>query len=252
MANSSTANASMRVDELVAQLGQVHGTALRTVVLYGSAASEQQVAGHSDQNVLVIVETLALASLRELADVTRRWQDAGNPPPLTLTVREWQRSSDIFPMEYADILAAHKILHGALPLEGIAVVAADLRLQTEHEAMGKLLRLRRGVMTAGSDRKRQAELLRASLSAFQVIFRAVLRLHGVTPPREANAVARAVATQCGFDAAPFERVAALVRGTSIPEHEIELVLAGYVQGVESLVAYLDQFTPPHAGDSLSH
>jgi hypothetical protein len=155
-------------------------------------------------------------------------------------------------MEYADILAGHKLLHGTLPLDGIVVRATDLRLQTEHEAMGKLLRLRRGVMTAGTDLQRQAELLRASLSALQVIFRAVLRLHDVSPPQSADAVARAVATQCGFDAAPFVRVSALVRGTSIPDREIELVLAGYVQGMESLVAYLDQFTPPQAGDSLSH
>ncbi len=246
------ANSSMPLDELVAQLRQVHGAALRTVVLYGSAATDQQVQGQSDHNVLVIVEPLTLGALRQLADITRRWQDAGNPPPLTLTVLEWQRSSDIFPMEYADILGAHKNLYGTLPLDGIVVLATDLRLQTEHEAMGKLLRLRRGVMTAGSDTKRQSELLRASLSALQIIFRAVLRLHHVTPPRSAEAVARAVATHAGFDAAPFERVAALVRGTSIPDREIELVLAGYVQGMESLVAYLDQFTPPTAGDSISH
>ena len=246
------ANSSMPIDELVVQLAQVHGAALSTVVLYGSAATDQQVQGQSDQNVLVIVEVLTLGALRQLADVTRRWQDAGNPPPLTLTVREWQRSSDIFPMEYADILGAHRILHGTLPLAGIVVLSTDLRLQTEHEAMGKLLRLRRGVMTAGTDTKRQSELLRASLSALLVIFRAVLRLHQITPPREAAALARTVATQCGFDAVPFERVAALVRGTNIPDREIELVLAGYVQGMESLVTYLDQFTPPQAGDSLSH
>lgn len=242
---------SMRLDDLVTQLKQVHGSALRAVVLYGSAASDEQVAG-SDQNVLVIVERLALETLRTLAQTTRAWQEAKNPPPLTLTVDEWLRSADIFPLEYADILERHKVLHGSLPLDGIKVQLADLRLQTEHEAMGKLLRLRRGVMTAGTDSKRQSELLKDSFSSLLVIFRGVLRLHAHTPPRDAVQVARAVATQCGFDAAPFERVAALVRGTALPERDTETVLAGYVAGMESLVTYLDRFIPPQtATDSLS-
>lgn len=241
----------MGLDDLVAQLKQVHGSALRAVVLYGSAASDEQVAG-SDQNVLVIVETLALVTLRTLAQTTRAWQEAKNPPPLTLTVDEWLRSADIFPLEYADILERHKLLHGTLPLDGIRVQMSDLRLQTEHEAMGKLLRLRRGVMTAGTDVKRQSELLKDSFSSLLVIFRGVLRLHGQTPPRDALQVVTGVATQCGFNAAPFERVTALVRGTALPERDTENVLAGYVAGMESLVIYLDRFIPPKmATDSLS-
>jgi hypothetical protein len=195
---------------------------------------------------------MSMATLRTLGQTARAWQEAGNPPPLTFTVDEWTRSADIFPMEYADILERHRVLKGALPLDGIRVAPADLRLQTEHEAMGKLLRLRRGVMAAGTDGKRQAELLRASLSSLLVIFRAVLRLHATTPPRDAVQVVRSVATRCGFDATPFEQVAALVRGTALAEREIEAVLSGYVAGMESLVAYLDRFTlPATATDSLS-
>lgn len=238
------AKSTMGVDDLVTQLSQVHGAALRAVALYGSAATNEQVAGHSDTNVLVIVESLTMESLRMLGPTTRAWQEAGNPPPLTFTVAEWERSADIFPMEYADVLERHRVLAGVLPLEGIQVMVADLRLQTEHEAMGKLLRLRRAVMSVGSDAKRQTQLLRDSLSSLLVIFRAVLRLHAVAPPRDAGQVVRAVAERCGFDAAPFERVVALVRGTNIPDREIEAVLAGYVMGMESLVAYLDRFTPP--------
>ncbi len=242
----------MSVTELVTQLTQVHGGALRAVVLYGSAATDEQIAGQSDINVLVIVETLSIATLRALGQTTRAWLEAGNPPPLTFTVEEWRRSADIFPMEYADVLERHRVLHGTLPLDGVHVALADLRLQTEHEAMGKLLRLRRGVMSAGTDAKRQAELMRDSLSSLLVLFRAVLRLHGTVPSRDAVPVVQAVAGHCGFDVAPFERVIAHKRGTTLAERETETVLAGYVAGMESLVAYLDRFTPPAtATDSLS-
>ena len=240
----------MSLDELVRQLRQVHGESLRAVVLYGSAASGEQVVGYSDYNVMVIVSSIALAQMRSLAQTMRAWQEAGNPPVLELTEAEWTRSADIFPMEYADILERHRLLYGTLAMTELVVHADHLRLQTEQEAMGKLLRLRRGVMVAGSDVKRQAELLRASHSALQVIFRAVLRLHGVRPERDAAKVIEATAARCGFDPVPFGRVVALVHGTTIPDGDVETVLAGYVRGMDVLVQYLDRFTPPPAAPAV--
>ncbi len=246
------AMSSMTLDELVLQLRQVHSDLLQAVVLYGSTASDEQVKGHSDLNVLVIVQSLELSTLRTLAPTTRAWAEAGNPSPLTLTKAEWVRSADIFPMEYADILERHRVLHGTLPLDGIVVNARDLRLQVEQEAMGKLLRLRRGVMLAGTDAAKQSELMRVSLSALLVIFRAVLRLHNERPPRDAVQLGHVVGQRCGFDAASFEHVAALVRGKAIETGKTESILSGYVHGMESLVAYLDQFTPPTPSADSPH
>ena len=240
----------MSLDDLVQQLRQVHGDALRAAVLYGSAASGEQVVGHSDFNVLVIVSTIDVALMRSLGQTMRAWQEAGNPPVLVLTEQEWRRSADIFPMEYADILERHRVLDGTLSLSDLTVDPQHLRLQTEQEAMGKLLRLRRGVMVAGTDPARQTDLLRSSFSALLVIFRAVLRLHGVTPERDATRVIQEVATHCGFDPAPFLSVAALVRGTALSNGEAETVLAGYLRGMDLLVEYLDRFPPPTAAAAV--
>ncbi|HYW30433.1 MAG TPA: hypothetical protein VE869_02920 [Gemmatimonas sp.] len=240
------AKTTMSLDDLVTQLRAVHGPELIGVVLYGSAASDEAVEGRSDKNVLLVVSTLSMDVLRKLAQTSRAWQEAGNPPPLIFTLEEWKRSSDIFPMEYADILERHRVLHGTMPLEGIHIDQAHLRLQTEQEAMGKMLRLRRAVMTAGTDTSRQQELLRASFSALLVIFRAVLRLHGVQPPRDAVAVVQAVGERGGFDVSAFEHVAGLVRGRAIAERDTDAVLTGYVRGMDDLVHYLDRFAPPAA------
>lgn len=237
---------TMHLDELVAQLRQLHGASLVGVVLYGSAASDELVQGHSDQNVLVIIESLNANELRALAQTARAWQEAGNPPPLMLTKREWMGSADVFPMEYADILERHRVLAGRLPLDGIAVKTADLRLQVEQEALGKLLRLRRATMTAGGDIARQREVLRASLSALLVIFRSVVRLHGETPARDAADVIKATAAHSHMDPVPFLRVQQLVRGGVISDADVESVLTDYLGGVEKLTSYLDQFSLPAA------
>lgn len=235
--------ANMTLEQLVEQLRAAYGADLRSVVLYGSAAAGEHIPKRSDYNVLVIVDSLSVEKLRAAGAVAAAWGEAGNPPPMTLTAREWRGSADIFAMEYADILERHKILYGQAPFDGIRVDLRDLRLQLEHEAMGKLLRLRQGVLAAGGDGRRQLELLTASMSTIMVIFRAVLRLHGAPPPTDNLALSAAVADAAGFDASPFQRVVRHVRGEErIAPNDAGTVLGGYLSGMEKLVEHLDRFS----------
>jgi hypothetical protein len=232
----------MTLDELVAQLQKAYGAQLRAVVLYGSAAAGEHIPKRSDYNVLVIVDALDMTHMRASAAVARAWGEKGNPPPLTLTLSEWRGSADIFPMEYADILERHRVLYGTAPFDGVSVDREHLRLQLEHEAMGKLLKLRQGVMAAGGDDKQHLELLAASLSTIMVIFRAVERLHGATPPTDYDRLSRDVASRVGFDVEPVVRVVRHVRGgEKLGSSDVPNVLAGYIAAVQRLVAYLDQY-----------
>lgn len=232
----------MTLDELVSQLRAAYGTALQSIVLYGSAAAGEHIAKRSDYNVLVIVDGLDPARLSAASAASRAWADAGNPAPLTMTVSEWRGSADIFPMEYADILERHKVLFGDPPFDGIRVDLKDLRLQLEQEAMGKLIKLRQGVLASGNEADRQLELLAASLSAIMIIFRALVRMHGGTPPKDNAALVEAVARQVQLDAAPFVRVIKHVRGEStMKATDAASVMGGYMRGMEQLVAYLDRY-----------
>jgi hypothetical protein len=233
--------AKMTPEQLVEQLRRAYGPELRSVVLYGSAAAGEHIPKRSDYNVLVLVDALSLDRLSAAASVARAWSEGGNPAPMTLTMSEWRGSADVFAMEYADILERHKILYGESPFDGIRVDPRDLRLQLEHEAMGKLLRLRQGILASGGDNRLEAELLAASLSTIMVIFRSMARLQGETPPKDNLALAHSVARHAGFDSAPFERVVRHVRGEqTIATGEVRSVVAGYLAGMEKLVAHLDR------------
>jgi hypothetical protein len=240
--------AKMTLDDLVAQLREAYGPALRAAVLYGSAAGGEHHAKHSDHNVLVIVKALTLDGMRAAGAVARAWGAAGNPTPLTLTEAEWRSSVDIFAMEHADILERHRILYAAeaySPLEGLQVAPADLRQQLEYEAMGTLLRLRGGIFSAGDDAAKRVALLAASASQVLVVFRAVLRAVGERPAADNEALCRAVATRAGFDAEPFTAVVAHRRGARALEGAaVADTLAGYHAGLERLVAWLDAL-PAH-------
>lgn len=233
----------MTLDELVAQLRAVFKDGLRAVVLYGSAAAGEHIPKRSDYNVLVIVDALDTARLRMLSATARAWRAAGNPPPLTFTADEWRESADVFPMEYADMLERHRLLHGDSPFEGIRVDRSDLRLQVEHQSLGKLLALRQGVLASGDDARAQLELLASSLSTIMVIFRAVERLRGESPSRDNAALSRSVAGAAGVDAEPFLQVVRHVRGeVKLAASAAPAVLDGYVHGMEGVVRYLDRFT----------
>jgi predicted nucleotidyltransferase len=234
--------AKMTPEQLVEQLRAAYGPELRNVVLYGSAAAGEHIPKRSDYNILVLVDKLSLERLRAAAAVSSAWGEAGNPPPMTLTTHEWRSSADIFAMEYADIIDRHKVLYGENPFDGIRVDPKDLRLQLEHEAMGKLLKLRQGVLASGGDERRQTDLLADSLSTIMVIFRAVVRLERGVPAKDNLTLSQTVARNAGFDASPFERVVRHVRGEQpITPAEVGNVIAGYLDGMERLVDHLDRF-----------
>ena len=235
--------AKMTLEDLVTQLRAAFRDELRAVVLYGSAAvsAGEQVPKKSDYNVLVLVDSLGADRLAGASAAARAWADAGNPPPLTLTVEEWRGSADIFPMEYADVLQRHRVLHGELPTD-VRVDPVHLRLELEHEAMGTLLQLRRGALAAGNDGRAQLELLEASASTVMVIFRALLRLRGETPALDNAALVDQVAAVARLDSAPFQRVVQHRRGEiTLRSKEAAPVLAAYLDGMQRLVRYLDRF-----------
>jgi predicted nucleotidyltransferase len=233
--------ATMTLDDVVAQLRKAYGDELRAVVLYGSAAAGEHIAKRSDYNLLVLVDSLDLERLQREAAIAQAWAEAGNPPPLTLTVQEWRASSDIFPMEYADILERHRVLYGSPPFDGITVDRRNLRLQLEHQSMGKVLQLRQAVMSAGGDRKRLAELLASSLSTFMVIFRALLRYHGEVPSTDYEALCHQLTARTGIATDAFVRVVRHARGTAkLTDQELLPVLAGYLAGAQAVARYVDE------------
>src|SRR6202171_4237525 len=232
----------MKLDELVRELRLAYAMSLRSVVLFGSAVAGEHRPNKSDYNVLVIVDGLPLDRLRAVSAVSKAWAEDGNPPPLTFTAREWRSSADIFPMEYADILERHRVLYGTLPVDGLRVNPADLRLQVEHQTMGKLLQLRQAIMGAGGDTALQIEVLDKSLSTLMVIFRGFIRLHGQVPSQDYEALAASVAQRAGFSPEPFVRVIRHARGTEkLSKDSASLILEEYLAAMERLVAYLDEF-----------
>ncbi|MCC6318991.1 MAG: nucleotidyltransferase domain-containing protein [Gemmatimonadaceae bacterium] len=236
--------AKMTLDDLIAQLRAIYGNDLVAVALYGSAARGEHIAKHSDLNVLVVVEHITMEHLHREAPIARGWREAGNPPPLTMTRTEWLGGADIFPMEYADILAHHHVLAGDLPIAGIVVDMKDLRLQLEHEAMSKLFRMRHAILLADGDQKALRTMLTDSVSTVMVLFRAVLRMYGEAPSADSLVVCERVSERTTLDTSAVQRVLRHVRHNDpMPAGDLAAVVERYLATVQSLAAWLDAYVP---------
>jgi hypothetical protein len=238
---------AMTLDELVRELRAAGGDAVVAIVLYGSAAGRDYHGSRSDHNVLVLMSEAGVTTLQRLAPLVRRWVGVGHPPPLLMTRDEWLRRSDVFAMEYSDLLERHRVLYGVLPTDGLRVDPADLRRQLESETMGKLLRFRRGLMSAGGDAGRQRALVDEAFPAMQALLRGMLHLHGESAIGSSEAVVRRAAALAGFDAEPVLRVLAERRGGApLRDDELPAVVEGYLRELEAILRYVDRWRPAEA------
>jgi hypothetical protein len=197
-------------------------------------------------NLLVVVRSLNLDVLDALRNSVPK--DRKAPPhlqPLFVTVRQIEKSLDVFPIEWIDIQESHLLIEGQDMLGGYVVPRGNLRLQLEHDLRGRLLGLRQAYVTAGHHPERLADVLAAAASGFTALCRTLLRLQGEAPPAEAARVIERVADVFGVSAEGL-LAAHLVRyGASRPKGDAVLALyRKFLVEVERLVNAIDEMRVP--------
>ena len=165
------------IAQVAEQVRLVFGQDLVSVALYGSAAGDDFVPGRSDLNFAIVLERLTFAHLNALHQYLPKWHKLGAATPLLLDRPFLERARDVFPMEFHDIQAQHRTLYGEEVFATLRIDGRHLRYQAEHEARGKLLRLRALYAEVGADRKRLETLMFDSAKTFVIIMRNFIRLH---------------------------------------------------------------------------
>src|SRR5947209_3623533 len=165
---SMNADEQKLLDDLVSKLKIADGN-LRTVILYGSAASGEYHPEFSDLNVLCLMERLDAASLKKISPVVAWWQDQRQPALMLLAVDELRRSADVFAIEFYDMKARHRMLYGDDILATLEVPMNLHRLQVERELRTSIIKLRTHYLSAGGDAKRTVRLMTDSVSTFTTV-----------------------------------------------------------------------------------
>jgi len=226
-------------DEIVpraaAALATQVGEALRTLVVYGSAAGSDFDPQRSDVNFAAVLEPLAFAHLERVAQWWHGWRRHRVAAPLLLSVADLERSRDVFPLEMLDLQACHRTLAGTELFANLAVAPADVRAECEREAKGKLLRLRAlYVELAGSTRDLRALML-DSRKTFLHVVRGLVYLRGEPWLRDASAALQAFERHF---VRPLPVLAGL--GGAADARPIAPRFAAYLAEIETLTALADR------------
>jgi len=222
------------------EVHDLYGGDLVAVVLYGSAATGEHVAGASDINVAVVVRQVTSALLRKARTRIRAWHRQGFATPLFFDPETIQGSLDVFPIEFLDMQERHRILWGPDLLAPLRIGGGNLRLQCEQELRGKLLRLRQAyVESAGSPDDLRRVLLVAAGSLL-VLLRTLLRLGGADPSGGAEAVLQRAEARFGTSTAHLGQVYQVKRGEiRLVGSALDGLFQGVVEEVENLVRVVD-------------
>ncbi len=234
------------LQKLVEGLREALGDQLASVVLYGSAARGDYEASTSDLNVLLVVHDLTPQTLEKLSGPVRRWERSGQPMVRLLSPAIIRESADVFPIEFLDLQASHRVLHGSDPFAAFEVHLDHLRVQCERELREKMMRLREAYMETYDAPRALTRLLTESYSTFVALFRGCLRLHGDPVPVHNSEVAAAFAEAAGIDPAPFDEVAQLKQGEA-PRSDPSALFGRYYDALTAAVARIDRFAPRQIG-----
>ena len=209
-----------------------------TAILFGSAARGDFVPGRSDIDLMVVPPALSPDTLRALAAPFEAWRRHEYEPPLVVARAEWDRASDAFPVELADMRTCYRILRGDDLVAGAGIDAGQLRTALEREFRGKLLRLRQGYVAAANDAQALGTVAGRSAGTLMVLFRALLVLLGRPVPRDPLQLGAAGAEALGVDAEPLLHVIRhrAERGWRCSAQEFER----YMEMADRAVRFLDQ------------
>jgi hypothetical protein len=190
-----------KLDEFVQRMRSAAPDNLKAIVLYGSAATGEFHEGHSNVNLLCLVESGDPARLDPFHSTVEWWTGKGHPAPLIFTLNELRRSADIFAIELLDMQARHKMLFGEEFLAGITVPLRYHKLQVERELRANWLRLRQTFLAA--PRKAHLDVMVAAASSFTALFRHALIALGEKAAENKREAVDRVAKLTGADASGF-------------------------------------------------
>lgn len=166
------------------------------------------------------------------------WHRDGLETPLLMTVDEFRRSLDAFPLEYQALLDRHVVVAGRAPFDHVRIDAAHLRRACEVQAKGHLIHLRQGWIEAAGHDDRLAALIRRSAASLRAVLTSVARLSdGGAEGGDDRAALRGAAC-AGLDASLVSAVLAVEENADLAPALVAR-LPEYLAASERLWAYVD-------------
>jgi len=235
------------IDEFVERMRGAAGTNLLAVILYGSAAAGDYVAGYSDVNLLCVLGETSFAAIEALAPAIEWWGKQKHRVPLLMSAEEMRRSADVFSIEFLDMRRHYRVLWGEDVLKPLEIPMRLHRAQVEYELREKTILLRQHLLMVSGNTDAKWELLLRSLPAFGTLFRHALIALGDPGAGSKRDAAPALAAKLGIDTRVFgELLDIRERKKDRKPAKVDEMFARYLKLVEQVTAAVDKMLDPAA------
>ncbi len=235
------------INKFVEQMRAAAGTDLLAVVLYGSAAAGDYVAGHSDVNLLCVLGETSFAAIAALAPAVEWWGRQKHRPPLLMSAEEMRRSADVFSIEFLDMRRHYRVLWGEDVLKTLVIPMRLHRAQVEYELREKTILLRQQLLVVSGNNQAKWELLLRSLPAFGTLFRHTLIALGDAGAWSKREAAAALASKLGIDTSVFgELLDIRERKKDRKSADVDEIFARYLKLAEQVTTAVDKTLDPAA------
>jgi predicted nucleotidyltransferase len=216
------------------------GEDLISIILYGSAASGDYIAGKSDINFLIVLSERGIDLIDQAFDLIAKWKKRNVATPLILTEAYVETSLDVFPIEYLNFQNNYELVYGKNLLKDLTFDREFLRLQCEREVKGKLLLLREAFLETQGKGKDLQQVMAGSLGAMVAIFGALLHLKGEEVPRHRRKVINQVCQAFHMDRDLFGKLLDIKEKKSKPDsREMNNLFKAYLKEVQKLWKIVD-------------
>jgi predicted nucleotidyltransferase len=229
--NDLPADVADALEEFKATSVDAFGAALKSILLFGSAA-EGRLRATSDVNVLMVFTQIDLGRVEAWRSQIATLAAAVDLKPLVLLDDEIAAAAEAFAVKYFDILHRRRVLHGTDPFETLTITDEALRRRVSQVLLNLTLRLRHSLLLHNDAARTHALVdavgpLRATAVALQEVSR-----QPQTAPKEALL---ALASSHG--------ATALIERMQVLREKGDPVTADSMQLLGELIAFVRAITP---------
>jgi hypothetical protein len=231
-----TGRQRVALETLLRDLRTIFGARLHALVAYGQASTNDD----SYVRTLGLVERVAFDDLARAVPLAAEWLRRGLAAPLLLSRHEFERTLDVFPLEYGNLIANHVVIAGDDPFATVRVADADRRRGCELQAKSHLIHLREGFLETQGNPKHVVRLIASSAPAFRTLLTNLARLDiGDQSDRglDTTALASTIERIIGVPAPLIGEILASTGMSTIADPTA--LLARYIDASERIWRYVD-------------
>lgn len=230
----------MKPEDLITTIQECFADSFESIVLYGSAASGHFQPKHSNYNLLILTKKTSESNPMAGQKPLKRWL-RNNPPPLIWDLEFFKSSIDVFPLEFQELKAHHKILWGK-PLPSFEVDLKNLRHQLEMELRSKYLQLKNHPAHLLNHPKLLIKVLLQSIPSIFTLIKGVLYLLKKTPEQDRQKRVEQLGMLVDIHPDVFENLLKIREGKiqTPRKEEIPEIFEAYLTELRTIIRFVNQ------------